>query len=98
MSSPSASIVFEDLCFYDTPDGIEGSPFWVDLWASVNGYRNRIGLQIKPQTFKAASLSIYTGKSRSSQNNGHKLFRQKYGGTVIIAIPSKGILDSDTQS
>jgi len=96
MSGPSASIVFNNLCFYDAPDDIEGSPFWVDLWASVNGYR--IGLQIKPKTYKAASLSIYAGKARSSQNNGHKLFKQKFGGMVFIAMPSNGILDTDTQS
>jgi hypothetical protein len=96
MSTLTASIVFENLCFYDAPDDIEGSPFWVDLWASVNGYR--IGLQIKPQTYKAASLSIYTGKARSSQNKGHKLFKQKFGGRVFIAMPSKGILDPETQS
>ncbi len=96
MSTPSDSIVFENLCFYDAPDVIEGSPFWVDLWASVNGYR--IGLQIKPQTYKAASLSIYTGKARSSQNKGHMLFKQKFGGRVFIAMLSKGILDPETQS
>ena len=96
MSTSSDSVVFENLCFYDAPDDIEGSPFWVDLWASLNGYR--IGLQIKPQTYKAASVAVYTGMARSSQNEGHKLFKEKFGGKVFIATPTKGVLDSETQS
>ena len=96
MSTLSPAIVFKNIRFYATPADIEGSPFWVDLWASVNGYR--IGLQIKPQTYKAASLSIYTGKARSSQNKGHKLFKQKFGGKMFIALPSKGILDIESQN
>jgi len=95
MSIPSASIVFETLRFYDTPSDIEGSPYWVDLWASVNGYR--IGLQIKTQTFKAASVSIYTGKARAGQKKGHKLFKEKFGGKAFFAFPSKGVLDAETQ-
>ena len=96
MKGASASIVFENLCFYDAPNDIEGSPFWVDLWASVNGYR--VGLQIKPQTYKSVSLSIYTGKAKSSQEKGHKLFKEKFGGMVFIAMPTKGVLDTETQS
>ena len=32
--------------FYDAPSEVEGSPYWVDLWTDVNGYK--IGLQVKP--------------------------------------------------
>jgi hypothetical protein len=48
MNNISPAIFVDELAFYDAPSDIEGSPYWVDLWASVNGYR--IGLQIKPQT------------------------------------------------
>ncbi len=43
--------------FYDAPSEVEGSPYWVDLWTDVNGYK--IGLQVKPSTYKSANLSIY---------------------------------------
>ena len=94
MENISPAMKFNDISFYDAPDDIEGSPYWVDLWGSVNGYR--IGLQIKPKTYKAASISIYTGKARSSQNKGHKLFQDRYGGKVLVATPKKGELDQRT--
>jgi hypothetical protein len=75
------SLIIANLPFYDAPSEIEGSPYWVDLWADVNGYR--IGLQVKPKTFRASSLSIYTGKARSSQARGHDLFQEKFGGKVF---------------
>ena len=58
--------------FYDAPSEVEGSPYWVDLWTDVNGYK--IGLQVKPSTYKSANLSIYMGKARSSEEAGHKAF------------------------
>jgi hypothetical protein len=89
-------IYFEELIFCYTPDEIEGSPYWVDLWASINGYK--IGLQIKPKTFNSASVSIYTGKSKLSQNKGHELFKEKFGGKVFVTTPVKGIFDKKTQN
>ena len=47
---------------------MEGSPYWVDLWADINGYK--IGLQVKPSTYQSANLSIYMGKARSSEEAG----------------------------
>lgn len=88
------SITVGSIAFYDTPSEIEGSPYWVDLWASVNGYR--IGLQVKPQTYRAASISIYTGKARASQSRGHALFTQVFSGKVIITTPLHGKVDSKT--
>lgn len=88
------SLLVGSIPFYDTPSDIEGSPFWVDLWASVNGYR--IGLQIKPKTYRSSSISVYTGKSRASQLRGHTLFTEKFGGKVIFATPSQGKIDSKT--
>ena len=85
------SLTVNSISFYDAPSKIEGSPYWVDLWASVNGYR--IGLQIKPKTYQASSLSIYTGKARSSQKQGHNLFKEKYGGKVFTATPNMGKFD-----
>jgi hypothetical protein len=85
MNNISPAIFVDELAFYDAPSDIEGSPYWVDLWASVNGYR--IGLQIKPQTYKAASVAVYSGKAMSSQKKGHKLFKEKYGGKVFIVSP-----------
>lgn len=51
-----------DIPFYDTPAEVEGSPYWVDHWADINGYK--IGLQIKPQSYQSASISIYMGKAK----------------------------------
>lgn len=51
------SLVIGGIPFFDAPSKIEGSPYWVDLWTDVNGYK--IGLQIKPSTYKSANLSIY---------------------------------------
>jgi hypothetical protein len=82
------SLIIANLPFYDAPSYIEGSPYWVDLWGHVNGYR--IGLQVKPKTFRASSLSIYTGKARSSLAHGYDLFQKKFGGKVIILTPQKG--------
>jgi hypothetical protein len=77
-----------NLPFYDAPSEIEGSPYWVDLWGHVNGYR--IGLQVKPKSFQSASMSIYAGKARSSQARGYDLFKEKFGGKVIIVTPQNG--------
>jgi len=82
------SLVIADVPFYDAPSEMEGSPYWVDLWAHVNGYR--IGLQVKPKTYRASSLSIYTGKARSCQMRGHMLFEERFGGKVLVVIPQKG--------
>jgi hypothetical protein len=82
------SLIVDSIPFFDAPSEIEGSPYLVDLWASVNGYR--MGLQIKPKTHQASSLSIYTGKARSSQKKGHSLFKNKFGGKVFTASPNKG--------
>ena len=90
-----AALIIGGIPFYDTPSDIEGSPYWVDLWASVNGYK--IGLQIKPNSYKSASMAIYTGKSRTSQEKGHKLFQQKYGGKVFIIVPKEGKVDAITE-
>lgn len=94
MRPRNPSLVIASLPFYDAPSHIEGSPYWVDLWAHVNGYR--IGLQVKPKTFRASSLSVYTGKARSSQARGHDLFQKDFGGKVIIAIPEQGKVDIKT--
>lgn len=85
------ALIVASIPFYDAPSEIEGSPYWVDLWASVNGYR--LGLQIKPKTYNASSVSIYTGKSRSSQYRGHDLFFQRFGGKVIVASANNGELE-----
>lgn len=90
-----AALIIGGIPFYDTLSDIEGSPYWVDLWASVNGYK--IGLQIKPNSYKSASMAIYTGKSRTSQEKGHKLFQQKYGGKVFIIVPKEGKVDAITE-
>lgn len=82
------SLVIADISFFDTPSKIEGSPYWADLWAEVNGYK--IGLQIKPSTYKSASASFFMGGARSSEENGHRLFRRDYGGKVFIVVPING--------
>ncbi|MEM3433263.1 MAG: hypothetical protein QXI12_06355 [Candidatus Methanomethyliaceae archaeon] len=85
------AIVIDGLAFYDTPSEIEGSPYWVDLWADVNGYK--IGLQIKPKSYRSCNISIYTGKARKSYENGHKKFKDKYGGKVIVVTIDNGMVD-----
>lgn len=84
------SLIIGGIPFYDTPSEIEGSPYWVDLWADINGYK--IGLQVKPTTYNSANMSIYTGKARTSEENGHKAFQRDFGGKVFIVMPNEGIL------
>ena len=89
------SLVIAGIPFYDAPSEVEGSPYWVDLWTDVNGYK--IGLQIKPSTYKAASISIYMGKSRSSEEKGHKTFQRDFGGKVFIVMPENGVVPKDIE-
>ena len=89
------SLIVGDIPFYDAPSEIEGSPYWVDLWADVNGYK--IGLQVKPSTYKSANVSIYMGKARSSEESGHKAFLRDFGGKVFIVMPVNGIVPKDVE-
>lgn len=82
------ALTIGEIPFYDTPTNIEGSPYWVDLWTDINGYK--IGLQIKPSTYKSANASLYMGKTRSTEEQGHRAFRKKFGGKVFIVTPSNG--------
>lgn len=86
------SLIVGGIPFYDAPSEIEGSPYWVDLWTDINGYK--IGLQVKPTTYRSASMSIYTGKARASEEDGHKEFMRVFGGKVFIVMPEKGKLPS----
>ena len=74
--------------FDETPRGIEGSPYWVDLWTDVNGYK--IGLQVKPTSYKSASTSFYMRGAKHSEESGHKKFRHDFGGRVFIISPQNG--------
>ena len=89
------SLIIGGIPFYDAPSEIEGSPYWVDLWADVNGYK--IGLQIKPSTYKSANISIYMGKAKSSEERGHKEFLRDFGGNVFIVMPINGVVPSDIE-
>ena len=89
------SLIIGGIPFYDAPSEIEGSPYWVDLWADVNGYK--IGLQIKPSTYKSANISIYMGKAKSSEERGHKEFLRDFGGKVFIVMPINGVVPSDIE-
>lgn len=82
------SLILAGIPFYDTPAEIEGAPYWVDLWTDVNGYK--IGLQVKPPTYKAASTSFFMGRARTSEENGHRLFQRDFGGKVFIIMPVQG--------
>ena len=84
------ALIIAGIPFYDAPSEIEGSPYWVDLWTDVNGYK--IGLQIKTTTYKSANLSIYTGMAKSSEEKGHKAFTRDFGGKVFIVSPQDGKL------
>jgi len=74
--------------FVEAPSEVEGSPYWVDLWAYVNGYR--IGIQVKPDSYSSASVSVYAGKAKSSMKSGQKRFMKDYGGKVFITNLSMG--------
>lgn len=89
----NVSLYVDDIPFYDTPSEIEGSPYWVDLWTDVNGYK--IGLQVKPATYKSANISIYAGMAKMSEEKGHKAFMRDFGGRVFIVSPINGVI-SDT--
>ena len=82
------SLIIAGIPFYDAPAEIEGSPYWVDLWADINGYK--IGLQVKPATYHSANMSIYMGGAKSSEEKGHKAFRRDFGGKVFIVEPVNG--------
>ena len=89
------ALVIAGIPFFDAPSEIEGSPYWVDLWTDVNGYK--IGLQVKPTTYESANVSIYMGKARSSEEKGHALFRRDFGGKVFIVMPDKGKVSADIE-
>lgn len=89
------ALIIAGIPFYDAPSEIEGSPYWVDLWTDVNGYK--IGLQVKPTTYKSANISIHMGKARSSEEKGHSLFRRYFGGKVFIVMPDKGKVPADVE-
>ncbi len=82
------SLIIAGIPFYDAPAEIEGSPYWVDLWTDINGYK--IGLQVKPATYHSANMSIYMGGAKSSEEKGHKAFRRDFGGKVFIIEPVNG--------
>lgn len=81
-------IVIDGIVFEDAPSEIEGSPYWVDLWADVNGYK--IGIQVKPSSYRSANTSMYSRGAKSSEERGHKLFQRDFGGKVIIITPTNG--------
>lgn len=82
------SLIIAGIPFYDAPAEIEGSPYWVDLWTDANGYK--IGLQVKPSSYRSANMSIYMGGAKTSEERGHKLFRRDFGGEVFIITPKGG--------
>lgn len=89
------SLIIADIPFYDAPSEIEGAPYWVDLWTDINGYK--IGLQIKPQTYSSANISIYMGKAKTSEEKGHKEFLRDFGGKVFVVSPSKGLVSDEIE-
>jgi hypothetical protein len=86
MSNPS--LIIAGIPFYETPPEIEGSPYWVDLWADINGYK--IGLQVKPSSYSSANTSIYMGGAKTSEEIGHKQFSRDFGGKVFVVTPHEG--------
>ena len=82
------SLVIDGIPFYDAPSEVEGSPYWVDLWTDVNGYK--IGLQVKPSSYRSANISIYMGRAKSSEEKGHRVFLRDFGGKVFVIMPENG--------
>lgn len=89
------SLIIGGIPFYDAPSEIEGSPYWVDLWTDVNGYK--IGIQVKPSTYKSANISIYMGKARSSEEKGHNEFFRDFGGKVFVVMPINGVVSTNIE-
>lgn len=88
-------LVIAGIVFEDAPSQIEGAPYWVDLWADVNGYK--IGLQIKPKSYQSANTVLYSRGAKTSEEKGHKLFQRDFGGKVFIVTPENGsIPDNQT--
>ena len=84
----------EGVEFTDAPSEIEGSPYWVDKWALVNGYR--IGIQVKPRSYASSSLSIYAGAAMSGMKRGHKKFQADFGGKAFTTVLERGdVIDSN---
>ena len=84
----------EGVEFTDAPSEIEGSPYWVDKWALVNGYR--IGIQVKPRSYSSSSMSIYSGGGMSGMKRGHKKFQDDFGGKAFIIVLENGeVIDSN---
>ena len=89
------SLIIGGIPFYDAPSKIEGSPYWVDLWTDVKGYK--IGLQVKPSSCKSASASLYMGRSRSSEERRHKEFLRDFGWKVFTINPINGSVSIDVE-
>ena len=89
------SMTIAGIQFYDAPSEIEGSPYWVDLWADING--RKIGLQVKPATYHSPNASFYMRAARSAEEQGHKRFRRDFGGKVFIVTPVNGTVSSDAE-
>ena len=83
-------LVVDGIEFDDAPSEIEGSPYWVDLWTEVNGYK--MGLQVKPTTYSSANTAFYSRGAKASEEKGHKKFMQDYGGKVFIITPHEGLI------
>ena len=83
----------EGVEFTDAPSEIEGSPYYVDIWALVNGYR--IGIQVKPRSYASSSVSIYAGAAMAGMKRGHKKFQSNFGGQVFTIVLENGeVIDS----
>lgn len=89
------ALIIGEIPFFDAPSEIEGAPYWVDLWADVNG--RKIGLQVKPSSYKSANISIYMGGARSSEEQGHKSFTRDFGGKVFVVNPVNGKVPGDIE-
>lgn len=89
------SLIIGGIPFFNAPSEIEGSPYWVDLWTDVNGYK--IGLQVKPSSYNSANISIYMGKARTSEEKGHKAFLRDFGGKVFVVMPENGTIPQNVE-
>mgnify|MGYP001203015087 CR=1 FL=1 len=78
----------EGVEFTDAPSEIESSPYCVDKWALVNGYR--IGIQVKPSSYSSSNVSVYVGGGMSGLKRGHKKFQADYGGKAFIVVLENG--------
>ena len=79
------SLIIAGIPFFDTPAEVEGSPYWVDLWTNVNGYK--IGLQVKPASFAPPVRHFLWVEQKHLKNMGTNYFVTISAEMYLLSLP-----------